>query len=120
MIMEQLPVQNCALFLGPTDATTWTREQLSGVVGVFRQGPNGDVALVDVFDVENLPGYEELKHHDQYAIWESVAGGKQHLRFDVYPMPYASLDRRREVVALIQRSCGIHTYTKNADYRKAA
>jgi hypothetical protein len=120
MIMEQLPVKNCALFLGPTDASTWTRESLSGVVGVFMQEPGGQAALVDVFDVEHLPGYEELINHGEYATWVSVAGGKQHLRFDMYPMPFADVDRRREVVSLIQRSCGVHTYVKYADYRKAA
>lgn len=118
--MEQLPVKNCALFLGPTDATTWTRESLPGVVGVFIQEAGGQVTLIDVFDIDHLPGYADLINHDEYPTWESVAGGKKHLRFDMYPMPFADEDRRREVVSLIQRSCGVYIYAKQADYRKAA
>lgn len=118
--MEKLPVRNCVLFLGPTDASTWKAAELGGVVGVFVQDQDGNYNVLDVFDTDRLPSYSELVSNARFGIWESLAGGREMLRFDIFPMPYASMERRSEIVALIRRSCGVQPQGVNVNYRKAA
>lgn len=120
MIMDQLPIRNCTLFLSPSDAASWKSIDTGGVVGVFVEDANGQYTVLDVFDSEAIPSFDQLVAHERYMIWEALAGGKHMLRFDMYPMPLASAARRQEVVALIQRSCGVAAYTKEANFRKAA
>lgn len=120
MIMDQLPIKNCTLFLSPSDAASWRSVDTGGVVGVFVEDVNGQYTILDVFESDVIPSYDQLVAHERFMIWEAMAGGKHMLRFDMYPMPLASPSRRQEVVALIQRSCGVATYSMEANFRKAA
>lgn len=118
--MDKLPVRNCVLFLGPTDASTWKAAEVGGVIGVFVRDQDGNYNVLDVFDTDRLPSYSELVSNARFGIWESLAGGREMLHFDMFPMPYASTERRSEIVALIRRSCGVQPQGVNLNYRKAA
>jgi hypothetical protein len=120
MMLAQLPVKNCHLFLHPHDLSEWMTYEVSGVVGVFEQQEDGQYAVVDVFHADCLPTREELLHHERMGLWEGLTMGKQALRFDVFPTPLASPDRRREIVELVQRSCGVRMQSAMMNYRRAA
>lgn len=119
-MLAELPVKNCLLFLRPHDVSEWMSFDVPGVVGVFVQQEDGQFAVIDVFDVDQLPTREELLHHDRMGLWEGLSLGKQSLRFDVFPTPLASPDRRREIVELVQRSCGVRMQSRMTNYQKAA
>lgn len=120
MMLAQLPVKHCLLFLSPHALSEWTAFDVPGVVGVFEQQEDGHFSVVDVFDVDLLPTREELVHHDRMGLWEALTRGKQSLRFDVFPTPLASPERRREIVELVQRSCCVRMQDMMAYYRTAA
>lgn len=105
-MLNLLPVRNCMHFVAPTPIEMWTRSEVPGVVGVLRKDPDGQYTVIDAFGTECLPDANDLLQDFRLAAWIESAGGINNLRFDAFPMPSASTQRRTDVVTLLQRSCG--------------
>lgn len=84
-----------------------TQMDVPGVVGVFSVGPDGQYAVVDVFDVDVMPGRDQVTSHARRDVWLKFVLSLEQLRFDIFPMPGSTTERRRHVVELIQRSCDV-------------
>ena len=120
MIMSQLPVPNCMLFLDPCDASALVSADVPGVVGVFTTSPDGQYSVVDVFEVEALPGSDQLTQHARRSVWGQFVNSFDNLRFDVFPMPFSSSSRRREIVDFVQRTCVVFPNPNHRTLSKAA
>jgi hypothetical protein len=105
-MLDMLPVRNCMHFVTPTSLDMWSPADVPGIVGVLRRDDDGQYTVIDAFGVENLPVANAMLHDRRFAAWIEAAGGIDRLRFDAFMMPLAPLQRRADVVTLLQRSCG--------------
>ncbi len=113
-MLQAMPVQNCMHFLMPISLDDWKSYDVPGVVGILRKGESGQYELVDAFDCDQIPGANELTLHEKYGQWLNAAGSQELMRFDVFLMPQANKTRRNDVIALIERSCGIILPSRSA------
>jgi hypothetical protein len=105
-MLNMLPVRNCLHFMAPTSLDMWTACEVPGIVGVLRRDSDGQYTVIDAFGVECMPDANALLQDSRYAGWIEAAGGIEALRFDAFVMPATTAERRRNVVTLLQRSCG--------------
>lgn len=117
-MLQAMPVQNCMHFVMPLRLEDWRSYDVSGLVGILRKADNGQYEVVDIMDCENIPKAEDIIHADLFPTWAALAGGSEHLRFDVFLMPQANIERRHNLVSLLERSCGFKTAEINT-YRAA-
>lgn len=105
-MLATMPVQNCMHFLMPVTLSDWSTYPVPGVVGVLRRLASGQYEVLDAFDCGTVPGARDLAMDSRFPHWVEAAGGHDSLRFDVFLMPQADETRRRDVLTLLQRSCG--------------
>ncbi len=105
-MLNLLPVRNCMHFMAPSTLDMWSPADVPGVVGVLRRDSDGQYTVIDAYSVDRIPDAEALLNDDRIAMWIEQAGGMDALRFDTFMMPAAPQSRRRDVVTLLQRSCG--------------
>lgn len=120
MIMSQLPVRNCTLFLNPSEASAVVSADVPGVVGVLTKSPDGQYSIVDVFEVESIPGADQLARHARRSVWSQFVNSFDNLRFDVFPMPFSSSSRRHEIVDFVRRTCVVYPNQTQMTLNKAA
>lgn len=108
-MLNMLPVQNCFHFLSPMPLDMWKGYDVPGIVGVLKRDANGQYVVIDAFECERVPNVNQLIADERFGDWINVAESSEALRFDVFLMPQASIDRRTEVVMLLERSCGFRT-----------
>jgi len=92
----------------PVSLADWKSYDVPGVVGILRKGATGQFELVDAFDCDTIPSASDLARHEKFSQWVSLAGSHDQVRFDVFLMPQAEPKRRREIVTIIERGCGLH------------
>ncbi len=118
-MLNTLTVQNCFHFMVPTPMHMWRGCDVPGVMGVLaKDTASGQYNVIDAFDVEQVPDLNSLAADPRLGAWMAAAGGLDNLRFDVFLMPNAETPRRRDVVTLLQRSCGF-TATPEPAYAHA-
>jgi len=108
-MLHSMPVTNCLHFLMPVGLENWNAYDVPGIVGVLRRDDNGNYDVVDAFDCSTIPGARELALDERFGAWAEAAGSRDRVRFDVFLMPKAEVNRRQEVVMLLERSCGFKT-----------
>lgn len=113
-MLHSMPVSNCMHFLMPTKLDDWNAHHVPGIVGVLGVDVSGNCRVIDAFDAEFVPSSRQLAMDERFAAWVSQAGGLENLRFDVFLMPQANIERRSEVVTLLERSCGFRPAAENA------
>lgn len=101
-------------FIMPTKLSDWKGYDVAGVVGVLAKDVNGQYRVVDAFDVDAVPSARQLAMNERFGDWVSEAGGLDEVRFDVFLMPRAATNDRRQLVTLLERSCGFQTDRQRA------
>jgi len=118
-MLNTLTVQNCFHFMVPTPLQMWRGCDVPGVVGVLaKDSTTNQYVVIDAFDVDQIPDLTSLASDPRFGSWMSAAGGFDNLRFDSFLMPNAEAPRRRDVVTILQRSCGF-TATQEPAYAHA-
>jgi len=109
-MLNMLTVQNCFHFMVPTPMHKWRGCEVPGVMGVLaKDSITGQHNVIDAFDVDQVPDLPSLASDSRLGGWIAAAGGLDNLRFDVFLMPNAETPRRRDIVTLLQRTCGFTT-----------
>ncbi|MBN9400120.1 MAG: hypothetical protein J0I17_08100 ['Candidatus Kapabacteria' thiocyanatum] len=105
-MLLSMPVQNCMHFMAPVSLEHWRAYDVPGIVGVLKREDNGQYSVIDAFEVDAVPTVRQLALDERFGSWTDLAGSRDKVRFDVFLMPKADMNRRKEVVTLLERSCG--------------
>lgn len=93
----------------PVNLDDFRAYDVPGIVGILKKNSDGSFDVIDAFESESIPSAKELAYDERFGSWVVAAGGVDGLRFDVFLMPKADVQRRAEVVTLLERSCGFRT-----------
>ena len=108
-MLHAMPVSNCMHFIMPTKLEDWKSYEVGGVIGVLGKDENGQYAVVDAFQVDQVPSSRQLMTDERFGDWVAAAGSLDQVRFDVFLMPQSNENGRHEVVTLLERSCGFRS-----------
>lgn len=105
-MLDTLPVRNCFYFLAPTTLEHWQAQAVPGIVGVLKREASGQYTVLDAFPAGVIPDARDLMRDSRFGMWLNAAGSLEALRFDVFLMPKSEPSKQRDVLTLLERSCG--------------